>query len=98
MPRFGTKAFQIRLVRLYRSFSSVGLERPDLWSGRSLVLYNLTMFFTYILQSEKSGRLYIGQTGNISQRLTYHNNGKVKSTKNKGPWVLLFYTQFQTRQ
>ncbi|WP_367119222.1 GIY-YIG nuclease family protein, partial [uncultured Mucilaginibacter sp.] len=35
------------------------------------------MFYTYILQSTKSGRYYIGHTSNIEERLERHNTGKV---------------------
>ena len=55
------------------------------------------MFFTYILQSEKSSRYYIGSTENLDKRLIIHNSGKVKSTRNKGPWVLKYFEQFKTR-
>jgi putative endonuclease len=55
------------------------------------------MFYTYILQSEKSGRYYIGHTENIEARLQRHNTGKVKATKNKGPWVLISYETFETK-
>ncbi|MDP2918981.1 MAG: GIY-YIG nuclease family protein, partial [Dehalococcoidia bacterium] len=33
------------------------------------------MFYVYILQSEKSGRYYIGSTGDIPTRLAQHNAG-----------------------
>jgi len=49
------------------------------------------MFFTYILQSAKSGRYYIGHTEDIQKRLERHNTGKVTATKNKGPWSLNYY-------
>ena len=47
-------------------------------------------FLTYIIQSRKSGRYYVGHTQNILERLSYHNNGKVTSTRNKGPWDLVY--------
>ena len=56
------------------------------------------MFYTYILQSTKSGRYYIGHTSNIEERLERHNTGKVKATKNKGPWILLSYEIYNTKQ
>ena len=33
------------------------------------------MFHIYILQSQQSGRYYIGCTKNVAQRLTQHNGG-----------------------
>jgi len=47
-------------------------------------------FLTYIIQSRKSGRYYVGHTQNILERLSYHNNGKVTATRNKGPWDLVY--------
>ena len=55
-------------------------------------------FYTYILVSEKTGRLYIGQTQHIDVRVEEHNSGKTKSTKNKGPWKLMYKKSFSTRK
>ena len=55
------------------------------------------MFITYIIQSQKSERYYIGHTQDILIRLSYHNNGKVKATKNKGPWVLVYFEEYETK-
>jgi putative endonuclease len=55
------------------------------------------MFYAYILQSVKSGRYYIGHTEDIQKRLERHNTGKVKATRNKGPWVLMSYETYETK-
>ena len=55
------------------------------------------MFYTYIIQSESTNNIYIGQTADIIKRIGRHNSGGSKSTKGKGPWSLLYYFQFQTR-
>ena len=55
------------------------------------------MFVTYILQSQKSGMFYIGHTQDIEIRLTYHNTGRVKATKNKGPWILVYFEEYETK-
>ncbi|MBS1595821.1 MAG: GIY-YIG nuclease family protein [Bacteroidetes bacterium] len=47
-------------------------------------------FYVYILESATTGRLYIGQTNDLSDRLVRHNSGRNKYTAGKGPWVLLF--------
>jgi putative endonuclease len=54
-------------------------------------------YYVYILQSEKSGIYYKGQTNNISDRLKNHNSGYVKSTRAYRPWKLVFYTNVETR-
>ena len=55
------------------------------------------VFYTYILQSEKTSKLYIGQTNNIEERLKRHNNGENKSTKSGVPWRLVYSISFATR-
>lgn len=49
------------------------------------------MFFTYVLRSKKDSKFYAGFTKNIEQRLDQHNKGKVKSTKNRRPFTLIYY-------
>ena len=55
------------------------------------------MFFAYILESEVTGRFYIGQTENLEARLERHNKGRNRSTKSGIPWKLKFWKEFQTR-
>ena len=55
------------------------------------------MFYTYILYSLKFNRTYVGQTNNLSNRLEYHNSGKVKSTKAYKPWKLIYSENFDSR-
>ena len=55
------------------------------------------MYFTYILQSETSRRYYIGQTNNLKFRLNRHNENKVISTKNRGPWKIVYFEPYNTR-
>jgi len=45
----------------------------------------------YILQSEKNGRYYVGSTGNIEQRLEFHNKGLVKATASIRPLFLKIF-------
>ena len=55
------------------------------------------MFFVYILQSESSGRYYVGQTKNVSERLAYHNANYSRALKNRGPWKLIYSEGFPSR-
>ncbi|MFO7807243.1 MAG: GIY-YIG nuclease family protein [Candidatus Moraniibacteriota bacterium] len=48
------------------------------------------MWEVYVLISMKDGCRYIGSTNNFKRRLKEHNNGEVRSTKNRRPLVLLF--------
>ena len=55
------------------------------------------MFYVYILKSEATGQLYIGQTNNPDKRLEDHNRGASNFTKNKGHWKRICLVEFQTR-
>ena len=55
------------------------------------------MYFVYILHSESKDRFYIGQTGDLDDRLTRHNDGKSTSTKYGVPWKLVYTEGFETR-
>jgi len=56
------------------------------------------MFFTYVIQSTSTSRLYIGQTNDLQARINKHNSDKNFSTKNKGPWKLVFFKEFLLRK
>jgi putative endonuclease len=47
-------------------------------------------FYVYILQSESSGRFYVGQTKDLAQRVAYHNANYSLALKNRGPWKLVY--------
>lgn len=49
------------------------------------------MYYTYVIQSAKDGKLYTGYTNDLRKRFTEHNAGKVISTKNRGPFELIYY-------
>ena len=55
------------------------------------------MFSVYILRNEKTGRHYTGHSSNLTQRLGQHNSGITKSTKNRGPWLLIYQEAFAIR-
>jgi len=53
--------------------------------------------YTYVLKSLSSGKTYIGQTHNLENRIKAHNEGKSPYTKGRGPWVLIYFEEFNTR-
>ena len=55
------------------------------------------MFYTYILQSEKDKKRYIGFTANLKRRMVEHNSGIVKSTKNRRPLKLIYCEEFESK-
>jgi putative endonuclease len=58
----------------------------------------IPVFYLYILQSEATGRFYIGQTQDVPERLAYHNANYSKSLKNRGPWRLVYAEQYKSRR
>ena len=55
------------------------------------------MYTVYVLRSESSGKLYIGQTGNFPKRLSEHHAGTARYTRGRGPWQLVHTEEFSTR-
>ena len=55
------------------------------------------MYFGYVLKSKLDRYHYIGHTSNLESRLAIHNRGKVKSTKNHRPMILIYSEVFETR-
>ncbi len=49
------------------------------------------MFYTYVIKSKKSNKLYTGSTNNLRKRLNQHNEKKPTWTKNYAPWILIYY-------
>ncbi len=56
------------------------------------------MAYVYFLKSLKDNKGYIGSTINIGRRVNEHNNGLVKSTKSRRPFVLATYQYFDKIQ
>lgn len=60
------------------------------------------MYTVYAIVSDSSGKIYIGQTVDIENRLVQHNSTSEKhvgmyTLKNKGPWRLIHSESFETR-
>ncbi|NQV88174.1 MAG: GIY-YIG nuclease family protein [Parcubacteria group bacterium] len=52
------------------------------------------MFYVYVLKSSKDSELYIGSTKDLVKRFSEHNNGKVRSTKSRKPFTLIYYEAY----
>ncbi len=55
------------------------------------------MYYTYILQSEKTGTNYYGHSNDLTNRVKRHNHGKVRYTKSRRPWKLIYNETFETK-
>ncbi|MFA5093542.1 MAG: GIY-YIG nuclease family protein [Candidatus Omnitrophota bacterium] len=49
------------------------------------------MVYTYVIRSKKDNKFYTGTTIDLRKRFSEHNEGKVVSTKNRGPFELIYY-------
>ena len=54
------------------------------------------MYYTYIIQSQKSDKFYIGSCHDIDKRIERHNAGATPSTKSGRPWKLVYSEKYQT--
>jgi putative endonuclease len=48
-------------------------------------------YYTYVLKSMKDGNFYTGFTKNLKRRFEDHRSGKIESTKNRLPIILIYY-------
>ena len=52
----------------------------------------------YILKSvSQPGQIYIGFTGDLHQRINYHNSGRWPHTSKFMPWKMVYTEQFDTK-
>ena len=49
------------------------------------------MHYVYVIKSNKDGKYYTGYAEDLRKRFNRHNNGEVESTKNRGPFKLIYY-------
>ena len=56
------------------------------------------MNYVYVLRSKKDHKRYIGLTNNLGKRLDEHNKGKVVATKNRVPFELVYFEEFENRK
>ncbi|MFH1608877.1 MAG: GIY-YIG nuclease family protein [Patescibacteria group bacterium] len=55
------------------------------------------MYYIYVLKSKKDNNLYVGYTENLQNRLNYHNAGKVRSTKHRVPFEILYFETYEDK-
>jgi len=56
------------------------------------------MYYVYVLRSQVDGKMYIGYTVNLRNRLQEHQNGEVLSTKPRRPFELIFYEGYKCEE
>ena len=48
------------------------------------------MYYVYVIQSKKDKQFYTGFTKDLRNRIREHNEGRVSSTKERGPFELIY--------
>ena len=56
------------------------------------------MVYVYVLQSKRSGKLYVGYTENLKRRIRDHVSGQTHSTYRMGQLELIYYEAFKNEQ
>ena len=73
-------------------------SRPDRKAGFERSPFLLMPHYVYILESQSSGIRYKGYTSDIRQRLIDHNNNESRFTAGKGPWKLVYISEFPDKR
>ncbi|MBU0476887.1 GIY-YIG nuclease family protein [Patescibacteria group bacterium] len=55
-------------------------------------------YYVYVIQSVKNDRRYTGFTYDLRKRFNEHNSSEVYSTKNRGPFELVYYEMCRNEQ
>jgi putative endonuclease len=53
------------------------------------------VYYAYVIQSFAGNSLYKGHCNNLELRLRQHNAGKTKSIRNKGPFALIYFEEYE---
>jgi putative endonuclease len=48
-------------------------------------------YYTYVLKSKEDKKFYTGVTTNLKRGFEEHNSGYVESTRDRKPFVLIYY-------
>ena len=58
----------------------------------------VSMYYVYILRSFSNGNFYTGTTSDLRKRFKQHQNRPVVSTKNRGPYKIVYYEACMNKQ
>lgn len=57
----------------------------------------MAKYFTYIIESTKITKFYIGYSTNVESRLIKHNSGGSRWTRNGIPWTIVYSKAFDNK-
>ncbi len=104
MPRLGSRVRIPSLALFYGASGDVPKwlrERSakPLFSGSNpLVASMADKYIVYVLRSQKDGKRYIGSTNDLQRRFAEHNQGLVKSTRNRRPLKLIYHEVLEDKK
>jgi putative endonuclease len=56
------------------------------------------MFYTYVLYSSQFDKIYIGFSGNLKNRLIFHNDSRNTGwTAHYQPWEVIYFEEFESK-
>jgi len=55
-------------------------------------------YYVYVLQSQNNNKWYTGFTKDLRKRLKEHNNNMSTYTKGRGPFELIYFEGYKTRE
>lgn len=55
------------------------------------------MFYVYVLESSRDGKLYIGYTNDLKRRIAEHDEAKGNSTRYRLPLNLVYYEAYASQ-
>ena len=55
-------------------------------------------YYVYILKSKRDNKYYIGSTSDVMARLNFHNAGLQRSTKNRIPFELILFEEYNSKE
>ncbi len=64
--------------------------------GKSAGL-ELAVYYLYVLQSESTGRYYVGHTKDLEARVRRHDYGRAQFTKSRGPYKVVYVKKYASR-
>ena len=56
------------------------------------------MYYVYLIKNKITKEIYIGYTNDLKQRFKDHNQGRVISTKNRRPFILVYYEAYNSKR
>ncbi len=57
----------------------------------------MEVYYLYVLQSELTGRYYVGHTKDLKERVKRHDYGRSQFTRSRGPYKVVYVEKYASR-